>query len=501
MLRDIKRLSKREYDLLVIGGGINGAAIANLAAGCGLKVALLEKGDFGSGTSTKTTKLMHGGLRYLENFEFDLVYEALRERSLHLKSVPYLVRPLRFVIPVYKKEGRPFWMIKCGVWLYDFLCGRDVIERHRKLTTQEVLSIVPGLKREGLIGGVTYSDAQMDDARLCLENVLSADVKGAHVANYVEVTTFIKKIGKIIGVRAKDLFTNTSFDVMARKFVCTVGPWSNLMLALDNPHTKQKVRTTKGIHIVYREQLSRDALLIPTQKDNRVFFVIPWKGHSLIGTTDTDFLGHPDQVKVNDTDIRYLLNEAVRVFPHYNFKRGNIITTFAGLRPLVHQEGSPSEVSRKHVVHESFSGIFFVMGGKYTTYRRIAIDCLKKIYSNRFDFPRHEYGLYGSGEIQEQVEEVAQAYGIDLEVVEYLKDTYGTRYLDILKLTQNHPQLKERLCQCSPTIAAQVVYAIQTEMARSAEDIIFRRLSIGYNDCPTRQCQGRIRQILAEVKV
>ncbi len=499
MLRDIKRLSKREYDLLVIGGGINGAAIAHLAAQAGLKVALLEKGDFGAGTSTKTTKLMHGGLRYLENFEFGLVREALHERTLHLKVVPYLVKPLKFIIPVYKREGRPLWMIRFGVWLYDLLCGKQIIQKHQKLTYQEVLDAAPGIKSEGLMGGVAYYDAQMDDARVCLENVLMAQSKGAHVANYVEVSSFIKKVGKVIGVRARDLVTNTPLDVMARKIVCAVGPWSNSILTLDNPHTKQKLRTTKGIHIVYRGQLASDALFIQTHKSSRIFFIIPWKGNSLIGTTDTDYLGQADHVKVGDADIKYLFEEASRIFPERKFQKEDIITTFAGLRPLVYEEGSPSEVSRKHVIHESFSGAFYVMGGKYTTYRRIAIDCLKKIYATRFNF-EEDFTLYGSGELQDPMDELVREYETDTATVEYLKNIYGTHCLDVLKLAKEDPDLRRTLCRCSPAIAAQAVYAIQNEMAQKVEDVFSRRLGLSYADCPSKECLHNIEEIFAKFK-
>jgi len=233
MKRNIDKLSQDYFDLLVIGGGINGAAITNLAALNGLSVALVDKGDFASGTSSKSTKLMHGGLRYLENLEFDLVGESLKERFIQLKNIPHLVKPLEFIIPVYKKDARPLWMMKFGVAFYDLLSGRYLIDKHRSLTKEEIFGMIPGIKNEGLVGGVSYFDAQMDDARICLENVLSADKKGACIANYVKVITFIKENGKAVGVKVEDILTKRTFEIRAKKIVCAVGPWTNVFINME----------------------------------------------------------------------------------------------------------------------------------------------------------------------------------------------------------------------------------------------------------------------------
>src|SRR3989338_9573641 len=203
MIRNLGKLAGEKFDLLVIGGGINGAAIANIASGRGLKTALVEKGDFASGTSSKSTKLIHGGIRYLENLEFDLVHEALVERAIQIQSVPYLVKPLEFIIPVYKNDKRPIWMMQLGVFLYDALAAKYRIGQHQSLTRDNLVRSEPNLKKEGLSGGVIYYDAQMDDARLCLENVLAADQKGATVANYIDVRSFIKEEGRAVGVQVR----------------------------------------------------------------------------------------------------------------------------------------------------------------------------------------------------------------------------------------------------------------------------------------------------------
>lgn len=477
----------------MIGGGINGAAIANIAAAHGKKVALLEKGDFAGGTSSKSTKLIHGGLRYLEHLEFDLVRESLKERSIQLKSAPHLVKPLPFIIPVYKTDKRPLWMIRLGVALYDFLSGPYLINRHRSLSRKEIKALVPEIKDEGLRGGVMYYDAQMDDARLCLENVLSAEAGGAHVANYVEVISFLKKRGKVIGVQVRDHLSNAEFELHAKRTICAAGPWSDALLKQDNFYAKPRLRPTKGIHIVYQQKLCDSALLITSHQDNRVFFVIPWLGYSLIGTTDTDYTGRPEDAKADTQDIRYLLEEAGRVFPGVSFHKDGIVMTFAGLRPLVREQGAPSKISRKHVIEKTASGLIFVMGGKYTTYRKIAEDCLRRVMPIK---RQEEYPLYGSGAITEKPGEVAARFGLGLEATRHLMEVYGARYQDVLQLISKNPQLAQRLCSCSPAIQAQVVYAIETEMARTADDILFRRLDLGYRLCPTRQCRKIIADLL-----
>jgi glycerol-3-phosphate dehydrogenase len=498
MIRDTSKFTQAPYDLLVVGGGINGAAVAHIAALNGLKTALLEKGDFAGGTSGKSTKLMHGGLRYLENLEFGLVREALQERSVQLKSSPHLVHPLKFIIPVYKTDKRPLWKVKLGVWLYDFLSREDKIEPHRPLTAAEVCRAVPGIRKEGLVGGVMYSDAQMNDARLCLENILSAAAKGADVANYVKVRSLIQENGRAVGAQAYDELGQKVFNVRAKKIVCAVGPWTNSFTQKEDVRPPFFVRTTKGIHIVYRGRVSNHAVLVPAQRDGRVFFIIPWLGHSLIGTTDTDFTDYPDNAAVKKEDVDYLIREAGRVLPDMDFRQENIITTFAGLRPLVSKPGAPSRVSRGHVVKESSSGLIYVMGGKYTMYRKIAEDVVRRVARKPLVDTRKLFPVYGSGTPAGEPAAVARQYNVELDLVRALMDFYGTRYGDVLKLTEEDAALKEPICACSPVIRAQVVYAVRTEMARTPEDIITRRLTLGYTGCADGRCRREIQQLLGQ---
>ena len=468
-----------------------------MAALNGLKTALLEKGDFASGTSSKSTKLIHGGLRYLENMEFGLVRESLRERHVQINSAPHLVHPLRFIIPVYKTDKRPLWMVRLGVWLYDFLSWTYVLEKHRTLTAEEVCRMVPGIERNGLCGGVSYSDAQMDDARLCLENVLSAAEKGAHVANYTEARELIHENGKCVGVRVVDLLKGGVFEVRAKKTVCAVGPWADKFIHKENSSSPPLLRTTKGIHIVCKGSIAKEAILVPARSDHRVFFVIPWKGNSLIGTTDTEYTGNPDDVAVEDDDVNYLIKEAKRVLPHAELTGDRIITAFAGLRPLLRDHGQLSKLSRRHVIKESYSGVIYVLGGKYTTYRKIAEDVVRRVAPNMTVDTREYFPVYGSGEIEDNPADLAQRYGMPAETIQYLMDFYGIRYKAVLHLVDAEPELKKPMCACSPVVYAQVVYAAEAEMARTEDDIIIRRLGLDYIDCPTGNCRKAVKQMMA----
>ena len=493
MNRNFEKFSKIQYDLLVIGGGINGAGIAHLAQVHGLKTALLEKGDFASGTSGASTKLIHGGIRYLENLNFGLVMESLKERTIQLKAAPHLVKPLSFIIPVYKGDRRPLWLMRLGVFLYDLLAGAHKIEKHSYLSADKILGLIPGIRRKGLQGGMLYYDAQMDDSRLCLENILSAGEKGADIANYVEVVSFLKEGGEVIGGIAKDSLGDGIFEIRARKVVCAVGPWTNNLLKKDDPSAGKIIRTTKGVHIVFEEKFSDHAVLLSSDKDGRIFFVIPWMGHSLIGTTDTNYIKSPDTLHVLDKDIQYLVKNAERVFPDKDFSSRNIITSFAGLRPLVRKGGDPSKVTRNHAIVKTRSGLTFVTGGKYTTYRKIAEDTLWKIFKIRIKKP---FRLYGGGYSRLSADNAAKKYTTDPDTIAFLMDKYGSRYQDVVALIEKDKLLSRRICDCSPAIEAQVVYSIRNEMALTEDDIVSRRLSLQFSTCKTRKCRSLIREYI-----
>jgi len=373
MKRDIARLKSEEFDLLVIGGGINGCAIARDASLRGVKTALIEKDDFACGASGKSTKIIHGGIRYLEQFNLNLVYEALHERGILLKTASNVVHPLEFIIPVYKGDPRPLIMMRTGVFLYDMLAGRSNIHCHRPLKKDELVLFEPRITPKGLKGGVMYCDAQMDDVRLCLDNAISAYRAGCCVANKVEVEGFIKREGQVVGAEVKDTLTGEKFAVRARCVVNATGAWSNRLVWSDEPHAPAITRPTKGIHLVYRKLPITRAMLFSARKDKRIFFAIPWRDYTLIGTTDTDFNGSADEVYATSGEVEYLLNEIRRVFPDEQIDKKGIITTYASLRPLMNTQGiAPWKVSREHFIKESDSGLISVVGGKYTTYRRLA---------------------------------------------------------------------------------------------------------------------------------
>jgi glycerol-3-phosphate dehydrogenase len=494
-MRDLSALRNQLYDLLVIGGGINGAAIAHIAARRGLKVVLAEKGDFGSGTSSKSTKLIHGGIRYLENLEFDLVYESLHERQVQLRAAPHLVKPLGIIIPVYRGDKRPLWMMRLGVTLYDALAGRAVIRGHQPLPAQKILEMAPSTLADGLCGGVLYYDAQMDDFRLCLENILSAADAGADVFNHCEVRSLIKERGKAVGAKVGDLLTGQTAEISAKNIVCAAGPWTNQLLRMDDPRAAKKVRTTKGIHLLYPGQVSEYGFLIPAKKDNRVFFILPWMGHSLIGTTDTSYGGSPDDVRCDEEGIEYLLREARRVFPGFGFERKRVLSCFAGLRPLIRRGGSPSKVSRKHLIKRSRSGVWFVVGGKYTTYRKVAADCVDRI--KKGEYGHAIFSLHGGAAVSESAADIAKTSAVEEDLAVRMVAQYGSRYPEVLELIRKNPRLSEPVSADPRAVKAQIVYARQSEMARTPEDIL-RRLSLSDRKDISRECLSAIGEVLGE---
>lgn len=500
MERDVKKLSESIFDVLIIGGGINGAAIANLSAYYGLKAALIEKNDFASGTSSKSTKLVHGGLRYLENFEFQLVRESLKERYIQIQNAPYLVKPLTFIIPVYKNDRRPLWQMKFGVFLYDLLSGKYLINKRQSLTVEEIIQRAPGINQNGLLGGVLYFDAQMDDVRLCLENVLSAAHLTACVANYIEAKDLIVENSKVVGVKALDVLSGKEIEIRAKKIVSAVGPWTNEFSRKEAGHNQDKIRTTKGVHYVYQGKISADAFLFSFRDSKRIFFAIPFRGNTLIGTTDTDYVGQPDDVTVEEQDIDSLFNELKKLFPNKGFTKEKIIDSFAGLRPLVYQQGSPSKVSRQHVIEESPSGVIYVYGGKYTTYRSMALEVVEKLTGRKSNRKENALPLYGQGDLSDKIKELAKVCGVSNSTLEYLLDHYGSRVYDVLKIVQNDPQMGHKICLCSEAIGAQAHYAFKVEMAQTIEDVYFRRLSLQYNYCESKNCMVKIKEIFQKWK-
>lgn len=387
MTRDLSCLAGKDFDLLIIGGGIVGAGVAWDAALRGFSVALVEKGDFASGTSSKTTKLIHGGIRYLEQMEFRLVRQAAYERNLLLKNAPGYVKPLPFLIPVVGSSPRPWPLIWLGTHLYSWISGKSPLPRYQFLNKEELLRKEPVLSGIPVRKGVLYYDAQMDDVGLVLATLEAASQAGAVLANHSTVTRFLLEQGRVAGVDVKDKWTGNVFQIRARVVVNAAGPWADRVRQLADPSVSPIVRKSKGIHIVYPDLGLHEAILLSAPSDQRIFFLIPWRGSTLIGTTDTDYDGDPDDAKAEDEDIDYLIRETNRLLPHLKIEKGKIISTFAGVRPLVAQERKdPWAVSRAHLIHEDGNGLVSVVGGKFTTYRKIAeevVDCLARSFPQK----------------------------------------------------------------------------------------------------------------------
>ena len=359
-------------DVLVIGGGITGAGAARDAAMRGLRTALIERDDFASGTSSRSSRLIHGGIRYLEHGDFHLVFEASRERRVLLTIAPDLVRPLRFTWPVYRGARVPRWKLRAALTLYDALALFRNIERHHMRSVAELERLEPRLRRDGLVGGATYYDAGTDDARLTLATVRAAADAGALVVNHAAVRAITMEQGTVRGAEVECALTGRAVRATARCIVNATGPWSDSIHQLVDPTAARSVRGTKGAHItVPRERVgNEEAIAITHPRDGRVMFILPAGRFAIVGTTDTDYHGPLDDVCASGTDVEYLLEAANHYAPAAKLARGDVVAAWAGIRPLVASDASTTAaVSREHLIAENVPGMLTVTGGKLTTYR------------------------------------------------------------------------------------------------------------------------------------
>lgn len=396
-MQPLSKLSDRTYDVVVIGGGIIGAGVARDAALRGLSVALVEKNDFGSGTTAGSTRLIHGGLRYLEMYDFGLVRMDLREREILLRIAPHLVKPLEFLIPFY---GASLWFrtkMRVGMALYDLLSYDKSLPNHRMLSAEETLAEEPSLRKEGLQGAAAYYDAQVSmPERLCLENIIDAERRGAEVRSYTEVVSAEEKDGRIQAVRVRCRETGETAELRAKVFVNATGAWFDRVARQTGDAHAPRIRTTKGIHITC-ERMNLKANVLFSPLDGRLFFVIPLLGHCWIGTTDTDFNDDPGAVRADGDDVEYLLRSVEPFFPRV--RELAIYSSNAGVRALVKQEGSASSVSRMHKIAETQPGMISVLGGKITGYRAIAeeaVDAVCKQLQHRQPCRTHQELLPGA---------------------------------------------------------------------------------------------------------
>jgi glycerol-3-phosphate dehydrogenase len=486
---NLQRMEREMFDLAVIGGGITGAGIALDAASRGLSVALIEKRDFASGTSSRSSKLIHGGLRYLEQFQFSLVREALEERATLQKMAPHLSKPLAFLVPLYR-AGTPSPLganklkLRAGLWLYDLLAGRKNIARHRWLARDEALKVAPALDPNNLRGGFLYYDCLTDDARLVIEVIKEAARRGAVVANYARAGGLAKSDNRITGVEVEDALDKIRFNLNARVVVNATGVWSDEITRLANPKSRNHVRPSKGIHIVLpSEKFSNAAaVLIPSLGEQRFLFVIPWQGRTVIGTTDTDYAGDPDEPRAESEEIDRVVESAARYFPCADVSRNDVISSYAGLRPLVGGDGkSTKELSRKEEIFENESGLISIIGGKLTTWRRMAervVDLIARKLARGGQSITASIHLANSASLTANLKEAAAGFDVPVETIEHLMQSYGGNFRAILEITRESEDLKRALIDGLPHIEAEVVYAARSEMAVTAEDFLSRRTRI-----------------------
>lgn len=470
LLNKIK--SKEIWDVIIIGGGATGLGIALDAANRGYKTLLLEQADFAKGTSSRSTKLVHGGVRYLANGDLRLVYEALRERGLLKQNAAHLVKTQSFVIPCYSL------LFKCiylpGLILYDILSGSYTFGKSRLLSRGQVALRFPCLETKGLIGGVEYFDAQFDDARLAVNLAQTTIEQGGVVLNYFKVTGLLKHDGQINGVAATDLESGNEYKLEAKVVVNATGVFVDNILKMDIPDRKPLVRPSQGVHIVISRTFlnSSSALMIPKTPDGRVLFAIPWHNQLLVGTTDTPVDTYALEPKALQQEISFILNTLknyVKVPP----EEKDILSVFAGLRPLAAPDSNTiktKEISRGHKLLVSPSGLITITGGKWTTYRKMAEDTVDKI----IEVGKLERKICKTGKLK--------IHGNSIESSGGHLSIYGSDEKNILQLIQEQPALKKKLVANHPNVEAEVIWAIRNEMARTIEDVLARRLRILFID-------------------
>ena len=497
-----------EVDVIVVGGGITGAGIARDAARRGLQVALFEQNDIAYGTSSRSSKLIHGGLRYLESYEFSLVFESVSERRVVLDLAPHLVNPLAFLFPVYQGSRKSLRMIDAGMWLYDGLALFRSPKRHRTLKPSEVAKEEPMLRQEGLQGAPVYYDCSTDDARLTLETIIDATQNGAVVVNWARVDALTKDDqGRVSGVIVKNARDGGLREVKAHTVINATGPWTDEVLAMSGPRAGKLLRPTKGIHIVVdREKLPIEhAVVLFHPTDDRVLFALPWGERTYVGTTDTDYEGSPGEEAATLEDVDYLIAASNHYFQANQIAREDVISTWAGLRPLIAPEPevgeiSESQVSREHQILIGEDGLITIAGGKLTTYRKMAKECVdiavnllklmgklpEDIHSGQtFKFPLP--GAVGWPEDDDHDKVAADLVaacdcGLPAEVSRHLVDTYGMRALELAKLCAADPSLMEPIVPGRVEIMAQVDFGVREELAASVSDIMIRRTQIFFRD-------------------
>lgn len=482
---DLERLATEEFDVLVVGGGVTGVGCALDAVTRGLSVALVEQRDLASGTSSRSSKLLHGGLRYLEQKDFALVHEALHERGLLMNVIcPHLVRPVSFLIPLTHRIWQRLYY-GAGVLLYDILAlgRRNSLPRHRHLSRRRALELMPGLKRSSLIGGIVYHDAQVDDARHTLAVARTASRHGAAIVTSARLNDLIIEDGVVCGARVVDVETGDEIAVRARKTVNATGVWIDDIQDLAGP-SGLKVNAAKGVHIVVpRDCIEGDSGVV-LKTPTSVLFIIPWNRHWLVGTTDTQYQLDRAHPAASGADIDYILEHANEALQR-PLTRDDIVGVYAGLRPLIAGDGgATARLSREHAVAEPVKGLISIAGGKYTTYRVMAADTIDMV-ADGLDRPvsssiTEEIELIGASHWHQWSTagpRIAREHDLPVEITERLLGRHGSRVTDVLALTDENPALRETL-PGGDYLAAEVVHAARHEGALHLEDVLARRMRV-----------------------
>ena len=479
------------FDVAVIGAGINGAGIACDAALRGLRVVVLEQNDLCSGTSAISSRLIHGGLRYLEYGELPLVFESLRERITLRRIAAHLVKPIRICIPIYKSAKRGPLLIRLGMIVYDLLSVGKTVPAHDMLSRDEAIEAEPGLAKEGLRGEARYYDAQVAFAeRLVLENLLTARSAGAEIHTYNTVTRINIAHGAVSTLEITDKISGEQRTISASVVVNAAGPWVDQVLATTAKTSRRLIGGTKGSHIVVGRfnAAPEDAFYVEAAADGRPFFIIPWNDQYLIGTTDIRYGADLNEIRASREEVDYLLSETNRVFPAAQLGREDIHYAYAGVRPLPYrQKGPESAITRRHIIRKNRKiahGLISIIGGKLTTYRNLAeqtVDRVGKMLGRKLpDCRTQDTLLPGAYRLDEARTALESLQGLSEVGVERLLSIYGGRCVDIVELTRSEPLLARVIDAAETVLAAEVVFAIREEMARTLADIVHRRLMIGF---------------------
>lgn len=528
MKRDLNRLSNNTYDVLIIGGGIHGVTAAWDAALRGLSVALVEKGDFGSATSSNSLKIIHGGLRYLQQADFRRMRESIRDRMILMRIAPHLVHPLPCVMPTYGHfiKGREVMSIALAI---NDLVGFDrnqledpekYIPRGRIISKSECLRLIPGVNEKGLTGGAIWYDCQMyNSERLTLSFVLSAAKAGADVANYVEVIGFLRDGNRITGVKAKDVLTGEKLEIRAKIVVNNSGPWVDQVLGLLNTSRDHRILWSKAMNLVTRQLIPKYAVGLPGKVKvkngdvivNKVYFIAPWRNFSLVGTVHAPYYGNPNDYRVSEEEIQNFIDEINQAYPGAALKREDVLFFYGGLLPM-DGENRVGEVKLTrhcriydHQKENGIEGLISVVGVKYTTARNVAektIDLVveklgrKPLRSATAVTPLHGGHIERFGDFLSQ-ETNRRPKGLDKEIIRHLIYNYGSEYHQILKYIDEDPQWGQPIAEGSQVIKAEVLHGIREEMAQKLGDVIFRRTELGSAGDPGEECIKTCAEVMA----